>query len=257
MIELFHSDLLVPALCIFLVSSMLQGATGFGMGLIAIPLLTLLLDPKIVVPATTIASMAVSLMIIVQLHQHCDWRRAAWLGVPALLTAPLGVHLLKILTSRQLCTGLGVVLIASASVSLWQRWRSGRTTGSAAPNTDIRPVGSVAVGSVSGVIGGALGMTGPLLADYLNKSGIRPEEFRITLNLIFVASSTWRTGLYVARDILTGQTLWLALAAVPAVILGATLGSVLGRRIRREAFTVSINWFLLLIGIAMLLQGRH
>ena len=100
-------------------------------------------------------------------------------------------------------------------------------------------------------------MTGPLLADYLNKCGIQPNEFRITLNLIFLASSIWRTGLYVARDVLTGKTLWLSLIAIPAVMTGALLGWVWGRKIKQETFTTSINWFLLLIGIGMLIQGQR
>lgn len=251
---------MVLALGILMVSSIIQGATGFGTALLAVPLLSLFLDPKVAVPATTIASMVISVMIIVHLHQHCDWRRAAWLGIPALVTAPFGVHLLKVATSQQLCTGLGVVLIGSAIISLVSQ-RKVRAVSSATGDTPavplmkVRPLSSVAVGGFSGVLGGALGMTGPLLADYLNKSGIRPNEFRVTLNLIFLASSIWRTGLYVARDVLTGKTLWLSLIAIPAVMAGALLGWVWGRKIKQEAFTTCINWFLLLIGIGMLIQG--
>lgn len=256
MMEFFHSDALLPTLCIILVSSSVQGMSGFGMGLIAIPLLTLLMEPKMVVPATTLASMAISAMIIVQLHQHCDWRRAAWLGIPALLAAPFGVHLLKVLTSEQLCTGLGAVLMVNAVLSLWQRWRT-RHHPPLPQALHIRPVGSIVVGGISGVIGGAVGMTGPLLADHLNKSGIQPEAFRITLNLIFIASSTWRTGLYFANGILAGPTLGLAAAALPAAIVGAAIGGRLGRRVRPDAFTTSINWFLLLVGLCLILENRH
>lgn len=97
----------------------------------------------------------------------------------------------------------------------------------------------------------------PLLADYLNKSGIRPNEFRITLNLIFLASSVWRMGLYVTEGILTGSTLCLAIMALPAVFAGVRFGGAIGRRIRQESFTTFINWLLLVIGIGMLLQSRR
>lgn len=245
----------VPALAVFLVSAMLQGASGFGMALLAVPLLTLLVDPKVAVPAVTMAGMAVSALTVIQLWRHCDWRRAAWLGIPALLAAPFGVHLLKVLTSQQLCFGLGVVLILSSVVSLCQKQRSCEGAAAAGRAARIGPVGSVAVGGFSGVLGGALGMTGPLLADYLNKSGIRPDEFRITLNLIFLASSVWRTGLYAAQHVMTGPTLWLAAGAIPVAALGAFVGGVAGRRIRPETFTNSVNWMLLLIGIGMLVQS--
>lgn len=282
MLELWNDGILLPALAIFLISAVLQGASGFGMALIAVPLLTLLMSPKMAVPATTLASVIVSGIIVVQLWRHCDWPRAAWLGIPALLTAPFGVHLLKVLTSEQLCLGLGVVLVLSAVVSLLAQRRAQAAAGvvrvvvlaepaagSAAAagvvpdepvaNASVRtnPAAALAVGGVSGVLGGALGMTGPLLADYLNKSGIHPDEFRITLNLIFLASSVWRMGLYMAQGVLTGPTWWLAAAAIPVAVGGALLGGVLGRRIRRETFVIAVNWMLLFIGIGMLIQSQR
>ena len=137
------------------------------------------------------------------------------MAVPLLILvmAPFGVHLLKILTAAQLKLGLGLVLIASTSAHFF---KSGAKGGSVAAGPVMHsPVTTVCVGGISGVFGGALGMTGPLLADHLIKTGIRSEGFKVTLNLVFVLSAIWRTGLYLQQDILSGHTLMLGLTAVP------------------------------------------
>ncbi len=143
MSEFCHVSVLALTPGIFLVSAALQGASGFGMALLAVPLLTLAMEPKIAVPVTTMAGMVGSGMIVLRLWRHCDWRRAAWLGIPALVTAPFGVHLLKVLTTGQLCLGLGVILVVSAVVSLWAKMR-------ARSPVAVEPLRSVRISPVGG-----------------------------------------------------------------------------------------------------------
>ena len=256
MADLLHDGLLLPAVLIFLVSGALQGASGFGMAVVAVPLLATMMPPQIAIPATVLASIVVSLLMIFRYRQHCDWNRAAWLGVPALLLAPLGVHLLKILTADQLRLSLGVVLIASTLLH-YLLARNGNGAAADLPKPPPSRVKTVAVGGISGVIGGALGMTGPLLADHLIGTGIKREDFNITLNLIFLASSVWRTGLYFVQNVMTGRTLMLGLIALPAAVGGALLGGLLGGKIKNESFAGFIHLLLLAIGIWMLIEGAR
>lgn len=243
-------SVLLPAAGIFLISGTLQGVSGFGLALVAVPVLASFVEPQIAVPVATLAGGAVAALMIARFRQHCDWGRAAWLGVPALCIAPFGVHLLKALTASQLRLGLGVVLIGSALFSFFRK-----APAPDAPRTSR--LGSVCVGGFSGVLGGALGMTGPLLADYLIKSGIRREEFSITLNLIFVASAAWRTGLYFAQGLMTGPALQVACLAVPVALTGAAIGILISRRIKNEAFVRFVNVLLVAIGIWMIVEGAR
>ncbi|MGH7143936.1 MAG: sulfite exporter TauE/SafE family protein [Planctomycetota bacterium] len=285
--DLIHSGVLWPALAVLFASSVIQGIAGLGLALIGVPFLCMWFPMDAAVALVTITTVTVSGLIVFRLWSHCNWPRALWLGVPTVLLAPAGVYLLLILTKKQLYFVIGVVLIVSAIYGWWKLARQKRTAARlgttdadgavAAPPGGVAmdeavelegaglsttaaaarfsPTKLAAIGSVSGVMGGAVAMNGPLIADYLNKSGIRPEEYLVTLNVIFLASAVTRVGLYCAGGLVSAQTMWLALATWPAVVIGVVLGGKLSRLIPRAAFVRVIDGFLVLIGVYMLIQA--
>ena len=70
------------------------GITGFGYGLVSVPLLMLALPPKVVVPAVTTHIFLVSLLILLEVIKKVDLRRIWPLMVTGLMGLPLGVFVL-------------------------------------------------------------------------------------------------------------------------------------------------------------------
>jgi uncharacterized protein len=249
-----------PAAAIVLGSAAFQGASGFGMALIALPLLMALAGPQMAVPIITLAALIPPLVVLRVYRRHWEPGLSAWLGVPTLLTAPFGVHLLKIMTEPQLKMSLGAVLVGSAAWHFLKAKLFPRTFGETkvlAPGEKPRHsrVICVLIGAFSGVLGGAMGMTGPLIADFLIKSGISREAFKATLNLVFLASAVWRTGLYFWQGVTTGGALGIGVTLMPLALLGTMIGLLADKKIPASKFVGYTQAMLLLIGAWLFVNG--
>ena len=77
---------------IFFFAGLLQGLTGFGSALLAIPLLSLLMDIKAAVPLCMLNGLVLTCYLSLHLRTHLDRKRSCrFLSVPCrgLLLAPL------------------------------------------------------------------------------------------------------------------------------------------------------------------------
>ncbi len=193
---------------IVLVGSTLQGSVGFGMGLLASPLL-ILIDPRFV-PAPILLSTLVLVSLLTYRERHAiDLHGIGWAMVGRVGgTAAAGFVLLAVPRDR-LVLLFGVLILAGVGMSL-SRLRL-------AP---ARPV-LVAAGLLSGVMGTIASIGGPPMAlVYQDASGAR---IRSTMSGFFVAGTilslaalrgVGRFGLYEVR---------LALLILPALLIGYVL----------------------------------
>lgn len=262
-----------PAAAIVFGTSCFQGLSGFGMALIAIPCLVAIVEPQFAVPIITLIAISTTLLTTVMYWRHLLPKQALWLGVPTLLASPLGTYLLKVLSTSQLKAGVGCVLVLTSG---WQLAKSfliappEKLTDIGVKEPGVVPIGSnpdldaeflspasriasVFIGGCSGVMGGAIGMTGPLLADYLIKTGMKRESFKVTMSVIFLASSIWRTGLYFSDGFLNESVLTCGLLFIPVALLGTYVGLHYGKRFSMERFKTFIHWTLLGFGIWFLI----
>jgi uncharacterized membrane protein YfcA len=87
------ATLLVAVLGVF-VASALRGFTGFGFGLAAVPLLSLVLPPAKVVPLVVVLQVIVGAAGLRQAAPLCDWRAVRGLSPGLILGIPIGVAVL-------------------------------------------------------------------------------------------------------------------------------------------------------------------
>ena len=252
----------IPALAMMFFTAMFQGTTGFGMALICTPLLAALAGTRTAVECITLVATTTTATIAYSYRAHWDLKRAIWLGAPLLAGTPLGVLLLKYLTDTQLKMGLGVVLILTSGtfVAGWLRRRTaeaGAQVPDEKPSTPahISPAICIAVGGTSGVLGGATGITGPLMANYLIRTGISRESFKVTLNLIFTASALWRSSCYLAMGMIHRQTFCTALLLIPVAVLGTHAGIRMDKRIPAQHFIPLVHVLLTGLGVWMVVSG--
>jgi len=255
--DIFSIEMLIPIIIIVFFSATVQGISGFGMGLIAVPLLAILVMHQIAVPLVTGTAIVVSTIIVLKYKAHIAWKKMLWLGIPAMCLSPFGVHLLLILETHQLQYLLGTILLLD-TVLYFNGVLKTKKNGEKPANSKLKiPQNAVSVfiGAISGILGGALGMTGPLLANHLIKTGIQREEFKVTLNLIFLFSAIWRTILYFVQDVMKPETIKLGLYVIPVAILGIIVGGQLGKYIPNKQFVLYIHLFIGLIGVWQFVQA--
>ena len=63
-------------ICLILfLAGFVQGLSGFGAVLLSLPLLSIFLDIKTVIPLVALAALAMTLIVLVQLWRYLEWRR--------------------------------------------------------------------------------------------------------------------------------------------------------------------------------------
>ena len=162
---------LVLAAVVVAVGAALQGGVGFGMNLLAAPLLALL-DPDFVPGPAIAAALVLTILVAIREREHVD-RRGVWFAslgrVPGTV---VGALLIASISSRATVLVLGAAVLVAAALSV-TRLRLRPTAGTL-----------VAAGIVSGFGTTVSSIGGPPVAVvYANEAG---PVVRGSLSLIFV-----------------------------------------------------------------------
>src|SRR6476661_3414671 len=89
-----------------------QGLSGFGFGLIAMPLLPLFMNLQDAVALTVPLNLVVCITTFYSIRHHYSWRKGLGLVIGTCLGVPIGVFALRYLPQAVLLRTLGAVLIA-------------------------------------------------------------------------------------------------------------------------------------------------
>ncbi|WP_214404863.1 sulfite exporter TauE/SafE family protein [Pseudonocardia lacus] len=187
------------------VGALVQGAVGFGMALVATPLLAII-DPALVPVPLLLVTTAHAVLALLREPRGADWRGVGWALLGRLPGTALGVLAVALLPTRAfLAVVAGVVLVCAAlSVVTWR------------PRPTVPAL--LVAGVVSGAGGTAAAIGGPPVALlYQDRDGPR---VRTTMAAYFTAGSAVSiTGLLVGGQIDTDHLLAGA-ALLPAMAAG-------------------------------------
>lgn len=197
--------LLVVAGLMVLAGAVVQGTVGFGMNLVAAPLIAIV-DPLLVPVPLVLVSSAFAVLPVLRERGYVDWRGVGWGALGRLPGAALGVAALAVLPARGLAIMIGAVVLISVGLSLLA-WHP-------AP----APFALVTAGAISGTFGTAAAIGGPPIAlVYQHSSG---PAVRATLGAYFLAGSVISiTGLAIGGQI-HGTDLLATLILFPFALTG-------------------------------------
>jgi uncharacterized membrane protein YfcA len=223
---------------VIFLAACLQASTGFGMGMLAAPVVALV-DPALLPATLILLALIVTILVTVRERQHLDLRGAGWALAGRIPGSFLGAWLVAVL-SREGLAWVVVIVVLSGLVLAFKGW---------AP----KPVrlNLVLAGAASGVMGTATSIGGPPMA--LVWQGHQGPRLRGTMSAFFmVGSAVSLVSLGVAGSV-TGEILALALWMVPAVLGGYAASRFVNRfltagRLRMLALGVSGLGSLLLTG---------
>ncbi|GAA3660094.1 sulfite exporter TauE/SafE family protein [Lentzea roselyniae] len=194
---------------------LLQGLIGFGLALVAVPLLALL-DPALVpVPVLVVAS-AHAMMSLVREFGHVDWRGVGWAMLGRLPGTVVGIWIVDSLDPKSFGVVVGAAVLACVLLSVIS-WRPQPT-----------PPSLVTAGVASGSFGTATSIGGPMVALlYQNQSG---PQVRATLAAFFTLGSVVSIIGLTATGNVTAHQLWAGLALIPFLVAGFLLSGPLRKR---------------------------
>ena len=191
-------------------AGLVRGFAGFGTALIFVPVANIFLDPKQVVTVIVLTGIASNAVILPRAWKQGSRREVGMLVVAAVVTVPLGLWLLEVLDKTTVRWAITIVA-GGMLAALVGGWRfSGNVSG---------PV-VLAIGAAAGVVGGATGLTGPVvILFYLAGQAVAQSVRANTILFLAALDVVILTNLMIGGDVPLGL---LALALVLAVPYAAT-----------------------------------
>lgn len=198
-----------------LVAGLARGFSGFGAGLIFIPLAAATLGPQVAAPILLVVDSVLIAPYLPAAWRACDKSAVGLMTLGAYAGVPLGAAALTLMDPtlmRWLLVGLIIALLALLVSGF--RYR-GRPT---APAT-------IGVGAVSGVLSGAAQVGGPPAIAYWLGSDAPAKTVRANLVVYVVLAATGTAIAYVVGGLLTADVLAKAMVIGPFYALGLVVGS--------------------------------
>ena len=201
-----------PIFCVFL-AAFLQSVTGFGLVMVAAPLLMFFYEPKLTIIIMFFLAGCGNCVQLVLLWKQVSWQRIGELFCGAMIGIPLGVTVFRQLPGDGLKVAVSIVILFTLVTMEFKRKRFEETR----KNTVI-------TGMLAGIMAMTTGMAGPPLVLYFAYTAMPQNVFRATCIGYFFFSNLsslaalWITGIPIGNAV--GEFVYL----LPGLACGIALG---------------------------------
>ncbi len=195
-------------------AAFVRGYCGFGYSAMVVAASALVTNPLHFVAVVAALEAVMSMQAARGAGPYVDWRRVVFLMLGAAVGLPLGLWALTAISedaARAVISGYVLFMCAV----LWIGWRLA---------AEVRGPANIVAGLVSG-LANAPGMGGLPIAAFFAAQPIAAPVFRATLIAYFPILDVYSAPLYWWSGLVTWNTLWAVLAALPLTVLGNWLGS--------------------------------
>lgn len=229
-----------------------QAATGFGFALLAVPFFLLVMGSLEAIQVTAVINFVISVVLIRGLLKQVPRALLLHLVAGSLAGFPVGLAAYRAANLAGIQLTIGVLITLFAAILILREWRvaSGAQPADSGAATEFRsnPLLEIPVGFLSGVMGVALAMPGPVVVLYLvarkaGKNISRPATlllFLFSYGAISLVHATWGG--------MTGDAWVLAAKLTPFVIAGAIFGHLTSRYLNDDNFRSVVLTILLASG---------
>ncbi len=120
-------------------------------------------------------------------------------------------------------------------------------------NSKPNPVAIVILGLLSGIMCGLFGI-GALLAAYVNKVAEDTATFKANMCIVFLVDNIVRFVLYTIWGILTLDSYKTAGILIVPMLMGLTLGMLLGKKLNERTMKIIVVIMLIISGVSLILN---
>lgn len=232
-----EQQILVLAIAIF-GASVLQAATGIGFGVIAGPVLLIVLNDGAAIQISVVLNLLIALVLAPSLRQKSDRRLLKSLVIGLAIGSPLGLLIYLHMDIALLKSFAGLVVLFTLFLVLRGARASSSLQGNAAGSVE-----QVSVGVIAGIMGSSLAMPGPVPAAWMSARGLDKDTIRATILVMFVFAYTVALLLQFSLTEFSTDSMRLTAMLVPSTIAGILGGQFLSSRISEPTF----RWLLAVI----------
>lgn len=232
---------------VVLVTHFIEGITGFGCTVLALPFCIMLVGVKTAVPVLVILAWILAIYVIIVDFKHIIWKEFLKIIAFVGLGLPAGMWLFTSLPEGILKKILGVFMIVVSIRGLYV---------SLVGDGKLKYINKYVLDFalfLGGIVHGAFGSGGPFVVIYATRALPDKSNFRATLCTLWAVLNT----VIILRDISGGTidaaVLNLLLWTIPFLAAGMILGNLAHRTIKDKMFTKIVYAVLLVSGFFMFL----
>ena len=232
-------------LIIIITAYTFRGITGFGSGLISIPLLALFLPLTFVVPFISFVDLVASVIHSLHTRQHIAWKTITRALPYTFIGVVLALVIFKTVNTLILVKALGIFIIIFALYSL------------IAPQIkeNKSPVWPVFGGFFGGFIGTLFGTNGPFYVIYFQLCALDKSTFRATCAAVFLLDGLIRVSGFIVSGFYDQALLINIAYAIPIMLIAMFIGEHIHTSISQRSFQRAIGILLLLSGTTLLFKN--
>jgi uncharacterized membrane protein YfcA len=221
------------------IGAALQGALGYGLGLLATPVLVLV-EPRMVPGPFLLAALALTVSMTWRERQALDPKGVGWMVAGLLPGALLGVLALTRLPQGSFNIAFGITILLAVLMS---------ASGLRLPR---RKSVLGAAGFIGGVMSILAGMSGPPAALALQDEA--PQRLRATLSAFFIANSLISIAVLIPAGRFGAYEIELAAMQLPGILLGYLASYRLVARLGGRSLRPAILGLSALTAVAVILK---
>ena len=219
-----------PIACVF-AAALLQSATGFGLVMIAAPLLMYFYDPKLVIPLVVLIAATGNTTQTMILRRDAVHDIVKWLIAGSVLGQPVGFFIynnvsgtvLKLIVSGLILFSLTLMRLLHLKI-------------------EIRPRNTAVCGFIAGITTTTTGMGGPVLILYFSGSPLTPTRIRATSITYFFLGNVMSIATFLIGGIdlipAFAEYIWLLPGLAAGIFAGQTLFNKIPAPLFRKALYV-------------------
>ena len=231
---------LAVALAAVFAGAFVQGSVGFGVNILAAPVMALV-EPDALPAVLILAALPLATGMLVREHSHIDRDGLRWLLVGRLPGTALGALVVATLPADDLAAVIGALVLVAVGMSV------------AAPPLAVTRSTALAVGALSGAMGTASSIGGPPPALlYQHHPG---AVLRSTTAALFVVGTILSASALAVAGEVTVDDVVLAAVLTPAIAGGLGLSHVLAGHIDAGWLRPAVLVVAAVAGVATMLRG--
>jgi uncharacterized membrane protein YfcA len=194
-------------------SALAQTVTGFGFSLLAVPPLSLVLEPADAVAVGLVLLVVANVLLVVPERHAVDRGAVVWLLAGSVVGLPFGLLALSAMSADGLRLAVAIAVLVAVAVVV-----TGRPTVGHGPPTLF------VAGVVTGALTTSLTTNGPPAALALQGRRLPAAAFRPTIGIVIGATAAVGVAMFAATGRMDGEVFGAVVVGLPAQILGWGLG---------------------------------
>lgn len=225
----------VPMVIAALIIGIAKTSFG-GLGSVAVALLAFVMPTKESTAAALLLLLVGDIVAVLRYRSNADWgllRALLPAVVPGLLLGAVFIWAVDDLVLRR---SIGVLLVISVLLQLTAKLRAPKSRQVADDNHRPSRVLTIGAGMAAGFTTMAANAAGPVTALYLQLSRVNKLRFLGTSAWFYFIVNLSKTPLTASLGLFTPRVLWSALALLPVVLVGTSIGMLVVRRVDQRSF---------------------